>query len=559
MTWWGRLREFLGFERRPSVPPEQRRPGTDANIETPTPPVVVPAAAPELPTAPTPAVLTLAEPPAPPAIPPGPAAELPTAPTAYVLLTPAEPPAPPALPPAAAAAPLHLKARRVRTPVVIGLDFGTSCTKCVIGVRGRAFAVQFQGSQAGTKMYLLATQLWVGKDNTLALSGKGAGSWYQQLKVDLMERPDKQAPWGDTKTVTPMILTTGFIAHALRTGREWFLNSTEDFLADAEPVWEFNLGLPAKSHDDPKVRDSFRTVALAGWDLSMAEGPINIAAAANAVTRASLADFIPQSISRDSVHLVPEVAAEVVGYARSAQKREGPHLMVDVGATTVDVCLFQLSEVDTGYCYAFYGTDVRSDLGALRLHTHRRKAIDPSAAGWGLASPLDPIPASYRDYAGANGAAAEVDDWFGAETEKTVEVVAANAKKKQRSGLVVEVEKHRGLEREKAGDIRVLMCGGGSAIPLYVDAVREAGRALAPGGRTGLRLKRFNIVPGLEFPDRLEVPGLRKADFHRIAVAYGLSFTVDNIGRFIPPSEIEPEPRRHLVDFSDRYTGSEMM
>lgn len=95
------------------------------------------------------------------------------------------------------------------------------------------------------------------------------------------------------------------------------------------------------------------------------------------------------------------------------------------------------------------------------------------------------------------------------------------------------------------------MCGGGSRIPLYVDAVREAGRTLAPGGWTGLRLKPFGIVPALEYPARLDAPALRRADFHRIAVAYGLSYTVDNIGRFTLPSEIEPEPRWWLVDFED--------
>jgi hypothetical protein len=225
--------------------------------------------------------------------------------------------------------------------------------------------------------------------------------------------------------------------------------------------------------------------------------------------------------------------------------------MVDVGATTVDMCLFHLSEEESGYSYAFYATEVRTDLGAFRLHAKRRSAIDPAAGGIGLASPLDPIPLSYQNYSGANGAAAEVDRWFNAETEKTVRGVALRAKQKQRSGLVVEEERQRGLPRVRAGEIRVLMCGGGSHIPLYVEAVKEAGYALAPGGWTGLRLKPFGIVPGLEFPRRLDAPGLPQRDFHRLAVAYGLSFSVDNIGRFTPASELEPEPRWWLTEFQD--------
>lgn len=68
---------------------------------------------------------------------------------------------------------------------------------------------------------------------------------------------------------------------------------------------------------------------------------------------------------------------------------------------------------------------------------------------------------------------------------------------------------------------------------------------------------RALVVPGLEFQARLETPGLRRADFHRVAVAYGLSFTVDSIGRFTPPSEVEPELRWWLVEFEDHRVGND--
>ena len=50
--------------------------------------------------------------------------------------------------------------------------------------------------------------------------------------------------------------------------------------------------------------------------------------------------------SLEQVDVVPEIAAEVVGYARSKHRREGLHVMVDVGASTIDICGFVLHAAD---------------------------------------------------------------------------------------------------------------------------------------------------------------------------------------------------------------------
>ena len=443
------------------------------------------------------------------------------------------------------------KARR-RVTAVIGLDFGTSCTKCVIGAAGRATAVPFKDLTSPDTPYLLPTQLWLGKDRSLSLLQSGGALSISGIKVGLMTNPDGFRALGGGREATPVMLAAAYLGEVIRYAQGWFLAEKAALLGNSDVAWQLNVGLPAKSHDDQEIQDAFRRAVHAAWALSQRQGMPNLGLSTEVVRAVSESAYSLTGISIDAVNLVPEVAAEVVGYARSAQKREGPHLMVDVGATTVDVCLFHLAQAAEGFSYAFYATDVRSDLGAFRLHSRRRAAIDPSATDLGLNSPLEPIPFSYKSYSGANDAAREIDTWFGAETEKTVRTVAVRAKQKQRSGLVVEVEKQRGIERVKEGEIRVLMCGGGSTIPVYMDAVRAAGRELAPGGKTGQRLKPFGIVPGLEYPARLDAPGLRRADFHRVAVAYGLSFSVDNIGRFSPPSEIEPEPRWWLADFEDR-------
>src|ERR1017187_2023750 len=99
--------------------------------------------------------------------------------------------------------------------------------------------------------------------------------------------------------------------------------------------------------------------------------------------------------------------------------------MVDVGATTLDACLFLLSEIEGELRYAFLDTDVRIDLGAFRLHLARRKAIDPSSHGLGLPSPLHPVPASANEYPGSNDHALKVDERFKDATRDMVRQVSA--------------------------------------------------------------------------------------------------------------------------------------
>ncbi len=56
-------------------------------------------------------------------------------------------------------------------------------------------------------------------------------------------------------------------------------------------------------------------------------------------------------------------------------------------------------------------------------------------------------------------------------------------------------------------------------------------------------LKNYNIenfkIRNLSKPDNLEAEELNPSHYHRIAVACGLSFFYDNIGRTVPPSSIE--------------------
>ena len=108
--------------------------------------------------------------------------------------------------------------------------------------------------------------------------------------------------------------------------------------------------------------------------------------------------------SLEQVAVVPEIAAAVVGYARSKHRREGLHVMVDVGASTIDICGFVLHPAggEDGDQYHLLTALVKR-LGLHELHLRRTRAVE--AAGGRLRpvvaaapSPFGAIPDAGRSY-----------------------------------------------------------------------------------------------------------------------------------------------------------------
>ena len=86
--------------------------------------------------------------------------------------------------------------------------------------------------------------------------------------------------------------------------------------------------------------------------------------------------------------------------------------------------------------------------------------------------------------------------------------------------------------------LRVFICGGGGQDPFYEKkVVRKVEKVLddmlqAFGG--------FNIQP-IPCPKEIEWPAgieIKKENYHRIAVAYGLSLSSDDVGHIVPPGQV---------------------
>jgi hypothetical protein len=76
----------------------------------------------------------------------------------------------------------------------------------------------------------------------------------------------------------------------------------------------------------------------------------------------------------------------------------------------------------------------------------------------------------------------------------------------------------------------VLFCGGASNNEVYQHYI---GRVNSSDSRS----LRFNLST-LEAPESLDIVGVKSCDYHRLSVAFGLSF--QDLGEFVGPDEIPP-------------------
>ena len=439
--------------------------------------------------------------------------------------------------------------------VCLGLDFGTSSTKAVARLlpTGPAYAISFEGIGSAGQPYLAPTRLAVMSDGSFLLTAPKGADWVEDLKVKMMEAPWQATPvfHGAAVSARPVDLAAGYVALVLQKALVWCDASIRPVLGQAEIVWSVNLGIPARDFDATSIKDAFLTVVLAGWHLASEKSKIDLTAAAKAVDLAREGNFSPRGIDRSMVSVIPEVAAGVTTYARSPQRRMGAHLFVDVGATTLDASMFLLNESQDGLRYAFLSADVDSQLGALRLHRYRADQLGLLAlARFTASDPLNPIPLTAQDCVPPAAEIDTVDEKFCFNCVKKLGKVVWTAKMKD---FAISVP-HNG----PAEPIQVLLSGGGIRLPLYQYAIWETGRRVAPGGGMGLLVRPFQEAP-IPRPSDLRAPDLSDDDWQRLGIAYGLSFSSEDIGEFIPPSAIGLMPPRPRRDEDDRFVSKDQM
>ena len=292
--------------------------------------------------------------------------------------------------------------------------------------------------------------------------------------------------------------------------------------------WTVNMAAPVEHMEDAPVLSAFERVLKTGLLMSSVfdeqEGPRD------------LEDLL--ELYRDARHLaatrpldcfvIPEVGAEVASLYKSQEASNGLYALIDVGAGTLDASFFRLYYGPNGTQISFYAAavikagaahveSVASRQLAERATTHFREVKEGNRK-------TDTAIVSAHD---TSVFLDKASDWLKNEVEVKLRKVSAAARKKENNPV-------------EWRHLTLLLGGGGSAIPLYERGSKAGLALLAPSASTA----------NLPVPQDFKMSGLPSSVFHRFAVAYGLSFNVVDQDFSLPSqvSDDQPPPFKGIPD-----------
>lgn len=386
-----------------------------------------------------------------------------------------------------------------RLQLVIGLDFGTAFTKVVIAERRRAYAVPFNDHSERGNPYLLPDVLTVNEDGHVQLGHVAGGRQFSNLKMPILR--------GDA-TPEDLGVVTAYLALVLQEARSWFMNKHQGAYSRFSLDWNINIGLPSVHYQNNVLVDTYRGLVQAAWVASTQAGAVTLA-------QDNHSDGDGQELPEHAVGAFPEFAAQINGYVRSAMRRSDLHMLMDVGAGTVDMAVFNVHQKEGDDVFPIFSSRVKS-LGVRMLQQHRIQELNKQ---------LDPVSLDGASDAQVRKALRvtsrilkEVDQPFRSQIAWQARDVVKLAKLK-----------YPGSARWQDG-VTFFLCGGGAKVDFYKQLVQQMDNTGIP-----CPLDRLSILT----PDRLEAPGISRDEYDRLSVAYGLSFDQFEIGEITPANQIE--------------------
>lgn len=394
--------------------------------------------------------------------------------------------------------------------LVIGLDFGTAFTKIVIGETRRAYAIPFGDSAHPSNKYLLPGILTIGPAGDMSLGVGANGKLYTDLKMNILNGVVNDESFE---------AIVAFLALALRRARGWFLTKYRKTYELQKINWSVNVGLPTKQYHDEELNGLYNRIVRAAWHASTYEGSLTIDR-----VRASIQND-GGLINPEDVGTFPEFVAQVLGYVRSPARQDDLHLLVDVGAGTFDVAMFNVHKDRDGDRFPIFAGRVEQ-FGVQMLHRYRvGKARESGAA--------------LKDEHYVEGSAdAKVASTLGLTRDELRRIDGPFIENLRQQIIAAKQDTHRRYPnsprwRNDQGPKTVMplfLCGGGARSELYATFTNNIVRDNLPCRLTQRTLGK---------PDRLVAPGVGAVNYDRLSVAYGLSHEQFDIGTIVPQHELD--------------------
>lgn len=409
--------------------------------------------------------------------------------------------------------------RKTAIFLIVGLDFGTAYTKCMVRDFNYRRATPLSFEVDGEDTFFIPSELtWSGGRLSHPLDGAVAGGQaLAYLKMALAfaamsERSDwldaVMRPIGVTESQQQLghirALVVFYLVGVLRAVHSFIEGKWKDFGAHKDDAVFYNMAVPVAQARDESVQTIFREC------LNTAVTIVQRKAALPVELPALVAVVEQHRTAQSSIcDLLPEVTANVQSYVRSRGGREGLYLFADIGAGTVDFSIFIYftSQGDRRLTYPHAAVELLGS-SQLEMRTFQRSQA-------ALTRQLRLL----KEGASRNGEwkmnlATELNT-----TRSEVRTELTNATER-----AIALAKRK-LRRWQFQQMQILFGGGGCSPQPYEDGIKAAFHE-----RWGLTA----ISQPLPVPSDVDwPPGDHGKLFRRFSVAYGLTF--------LPPEK--PEER----------------
>lgn len=382
---------------------------------------------------------------------------------------------------------------------IIGMDFGTSSTKIIVhqpftaGDPTKALPVPIELRSGGLE-HLWQTAIWFDPNaKTFTLFPAVGTLVIDGFKASLIQGLGGQS---DACGVPRCLAAVAYLGLLFAYVVGYFDEEQPLGWTEANHYAALHLGAPVASADDAKIRPEFQRIAAAAKLIAQHDGSISLDVVEKAYRGAS-----PQTVGDDKsgLRLFSELEGVIAGYIATPDQRPGAHMVVDVGASTLDVATFRLWNEDGARKCDVYATAVEM-LGA-------------EALSW---SRLAGVPdASFRKACGY----------------VAFEPFHETRKKKDRS-----------FDRTTSDQpVKFLLVGGGRHTAVHSELFNNPGKDIYLGAPTSTPVPANRTVSD------------PNVDFARLLVAYGLSRDPSRLPTTRLPSETPNEPPRSRRDIEDKY------
>jgi tetratricopeptide (TPR) repeat protein len=415
----------------------------------------------------------------------------------------------------------------------LGIDFGTSFTKVCFRdmVNDRSEIVTFTDDLTHLKEALLPTKIGILSDGTL-ITGLTASEWQRHedqvqttvefIKMRLAEfdLPQGAGSWqletlpgvSDAKTVEN--LCAYYLSRVITRAQAWIRLNKPELIINQKIDWSANVGVPVE-YCDSKAIVRFEKALSLGWLLS--NEPLT-----EPMTMQTLHDRL--EILRETLketttdcRAVPEIAAEVWALINSREVDEGFYVLFDVGDGTLDGSSFRYWNDEGEKKVDFFSGKV-NPLGV-------------TAFSQRLAQELGIAELDVKDTVCGNST--RYSDHFQTSTaRKEIQRLVA---KVIRDGSSRYGEHGFRLVHGSKTTLDILIGGGGGQTLFYERAIKSTHQDFQHA-QSGIPEYKVGSLP---MPKDLETNGVEHHEFHRFAVAYGLSIPEGEQPEIRLPSTME--------------------